>query len=53
MTIIMQKTVEKVTKYIDLKIEISKIWKVKAFIVPIVIADLGSFPKDLSSYLNQ
>ena len=49
----MQKTVEKVTKYIDLKIEISKIWKVKAFVVPIVIGAMGSIPKDLSSYLNQ
>ena len=30
-------------------IEISRLWKVKAFIVPIDIGALGSIPKDLSS----
>jgi len=50
---ISQKTVEKHTKYVDLKIEVSRLWRAKkAFVVPIIIGALGSIPTDLSNYLE-
>jgi len=50
---ISQKTVEKRTKNVDLKIEVSRLWRAKkAFVVPIIIGTLGSIPTDLSNYLE-
>ena len=46
---ISQKTVEKLTKYVDLKIEVSRLWRTKkVFVIPIIIGALGSVPTDLS-----
>ena len=42
------KTVEKLTKYVDMKIEVSRLWKSKkVFVVPIIIGALGSVSIDL------
>ena len=50
---ISQKTVEKLTKYVDLKIEVSRLWKSKkVFVVPIIIGALGSVSIDLPSYME-
>ena len=47
------KAVEKHTKYVDLKIEVARMWKSKkVFIIPIIVGALGSIPTDLSSYLE-
>ena len=50
---ISQKTVEKLTKYVDLKIEMSRPWRTKkVFVIPMIIDALGSVPIDLSNYLD-
>ena len=49
-----QKAVEKRTKYVDLKIKITGVWKCKKiFIFPIIVGALGSVPKDLSVQLKK
>ena len=49
-----QKVVEKQTKYVDLKIEVVRVWKCrKVSIIPIIVGALGSIPKDLSFYLEK
>ena len=46
-------TVEKLKKYVDLKIEVSRLWRTKkVFVIPIIIGALGSVPTDLSNYLE-
>ena len=47
------KSVEKLDKYVDLKIQIGRCWKLRSFVVRIIIGALGSIPKDLSSNLNR
>ena len=50
---ISQKTVEKLTKYVDLKIEVSRLWKTKnIFEVPIIIGAHGSVSIVLPSYMD-
>jgi len=50
---IAQKGVEKLTKYVDLKIKVTNLWKArKIFVIPIVIGALGSIPIDLPCYLE-
>ena len=45
------KTIEKLTKYVELKIEISRMWRPKKVsVIPIIIGALGSVPVDLLSY---
>ena len=51
-TRIAQKAIEKRDKYVDLKIQIGMSWKLKSFVVPIIIGVLGSVPRELSSNLN-
>ena len=49
-----QKLVEKQTKYMDLRIEITSVWNCKrVFVIPIVVGALGSISKDLPSYLDK
>jgi len=49
-----QKVIEKQTKYLELKIELTRVWRCKKVcIIPIVIGALGSIPKDLSSQLKK
>ena len=50
------KEVEKITKYAELKIEISRMWgcsAAKVKVVPIVIRASGSIPKKLTYFLEQ
>ena len=47
-------SLEKQTKYVDLKIEVARVWKCrKATIIPIIVGALSSIPKDLSSHLEK
>ena len=49
-----QKVVEKQTKYMDLRIEITRVWNCRrVFVIPIVVGALGSISKDLPSYLDK
>ena len=44
---------EKITKYLDLAVEIKELWKMKsAKVVPVVIGALGTIPKRLKVYLR-
>jgi len=42
-----QKSVKKIDKYTDLKIQIGRCWKLKLSVIPIIIGALVSVPKDL------
>ena len=49
-----QKVVEKQTKYIDFRIEITRVWNCRrVFVIPIVVGALGPISKDLPSYLDK
>ena len=51
---LIQKVVEKQTKYMDLRIEITRVWNCRiVFVIPIVVGALGSVSKDLPSYLDK
>ena len=43
---------EKIDKYQDLRIEIAKLWNVKAKVVPIVIGALGAVTPNLPKHLE-
>jgi len=47
-----QKSVEKLTKYRDLQIEVDKMWQTSSRTVPVIIGALGSIPSDLLTYLS-
>ena len=48
------KCTEKHTKYVDLKIEVARMWNFKKVaVVPIIIGALGSIPVGLSTYLEK
>ena len=47
------KEVEKLSKYKDLEIEVSKMWQMKTSTVQIVIGALGLVTKGLKTYTNQ
>ena len=48
---LLHKCTEKLTKYVDLKIEVARMWNSKkAAVVPIIIGALGSIPVNLSTY---
>ena len=50
---IAQKGIEKLTKYVDLKIEVSRLWRSrKVSVIPIIVGALGSIPIDLPRYLE-
>ena len=48
-----QKEIEKITKYADLKLEISRMWNCELTVVPIIIGALGSIPKNLPNHLKK
>lgn len=52
-TNVRKKETEKITKYKDLQIEISRMWNVKTRIVPIVIGALGTISTKFDKYLEQ
>ena len=49
---ISQKISEKRQRYSDLKIEIQKMWTVRASVAPVIIGSLGSVPKGLKDQLQ-
>ena len=53
-SLLVNKSVEKQSKYIDLKIEVSQMWKSKKVsVIPIVAGALGPIHTDLSSNLEK
>ena len=47
------KEFEKLSKYKDLKIEIVKMWKIKAKTIPVIVGALGMIKKGTQNYLNE
>ena len=47
-----EKEMAKISKYLDLKIEIERLWEKQAFVVPVVIGSLGAIPRDLKKHLR-
>ena len=47
------KEVEKLSKYKDLEIEVTKMWQMKTSTVPIVVGALGLVKKGFKTYINQ
>ena len=47
-----EKEIEKILKYADLKLELSRMWDCKTTVVPIIIGALGSIPKNLQNHLK-
>ena len=49
---IMEREIDKITKYQDRGRELRRLWNVKTDIVPVVTAALDSMPKDLEHWLE-
>ena len=49
---IAKKEKEKIDKYQELKLEIMRMWSVKAWVVPMVVGALGCIAKKLGEYLK-
>ena len=47
------KTMEKLTKYKDLEIEIKKMWEMKPTTVPVIIGTLGLVKKGTENYIRE
>ena len=47
-----EKELEKITRYQDLKIEVQRLWRKPAVVVPVVIGTLGAIPKNLGQHLE-
>ena len=47
------KEVEKLSKYKDLEIEVTKMWEMKTSKVPIIMGALGLVKKGCETYINQ
>ena len=47
-----KKEVEKILKYKDLITEIQRMWRVKAEVIPVIIAATGTISKSLRQYLS-
>ena len=47
------KEFEKLSKYKDLEIEITKMWKMKTKTIPVIVGALGMIKKQLQKYVNQ
>ena len=52
MMMIAEKEKEKIKKYQDLKREITRLWKTKAYVVPVVVGALGMILKNLKQHLK-
>ena len=46
------KKLEKITKYQDLRLQVQKLWNVKATVIPIVFGALGTVSGELDNYLE-
>ena len=49
---ISNKVVEKLDRYTDLKLEVQKMWSMRAFVVPVIIGSLSSIPICLKKNLQ-
>jgi hypothetical protein len=49
---VIQKEAEKILKYIDLSIEIQRMWNVKRRVIPVIIGATGTISKSLRKYVN-
>ena len=47
------KEFEKLNKYKDLETEISKMWKIKTEIIPVIVGALGMIKKGAQRYVNE
>ena len=47
------KEFQKLSKYKDLEIEVTKMWKLQTKTIPVVIGDLGIIKKDTQNVINQ
>jgi hypothetical protein len=50
---VIQKEVEKKSKYKYLSIEIQRMWNMKCFVIPVIIGATGIVSKSLQKYLEQ
>ena len=50
---ISNKVLEKLSKYLDLEIEIGKMWHLNVKTIPVVIGALGMIKKGTQSYLDK
>ena len=46
------KELEKITKYQDLRLQVQKLWYVKATVLPIVVSALGTVSEELENHLK-
>ena len=46
------KELEKITKYQDLRLQVQTLWDVKATVIPIVVAALGTICEELENHLK-
>jgi hypothetical protein len=49
---VIKKEAEKILKYKDLTIEIQRIWKVKAGVIPVIIGATGTISKSFRKYVS-
>ena len=47
------KEFEKLSKYKDLEIEVTKMWKMKTKIISVIVAALGMIKKGTQKYVNE
>ena len=47
------KEFQKLSKYKDLEIEVTKMWKLKTKTIPVVIGALGMIKKDTQNFIDQ
>ena len=50
---IQKKTIEKMSKYVDLQIECQRMWNKKVQVIPIIIGATGIVEKGIQSYLQK
>ena len=46
------KELEKITKYQDLRLQVQKLWDVKATVIPIVVGAFGTFSEEPENHLK-
>ena len=46
------KELEKIAKYQDLRLQVQKLWDIKATVIPIVVSALGTVSEELENHLK-
>jgi len=49
---VIKKETDKILKYIDLTIEIQRMWNVKSKVIPVIIGATGTISKSFRKYVN-